>query len=113
MNIGINGYEAVVPRFGFDENGLPNRVGTGEYAFQILNALHAIDKKNGYFVYFPIVPSVDLPNESLNWKYRVFRARKLWTLTSLSENCLKMKKSWMFSLAQLNICQLILECLVS
>ena len=34
MKIGINGYEAVVPRFGFDKKTeLPNRVGSGNFAF--------------------------------------------------------------------------------
>ena len=46
MVIGINGYEAAVPRFGFDkETGLPNRVGSSEFCFQLLTALSIIDKK--------------------------------------------------------------------
>ena len=44
MVIGINGFEAVVPRFGYDKKtGLPNRVGSGQYCFELLISLHKID----------------------------------------------------------------------
>ena len=51
MNIGINGFEAVVPRFGFRENGLPNRVGSSEYCYQLLIYLKKIDSNNNYIIY--------------------------------------------------------------
>ena len=45
MTIGINGYEAVVSRFGYDpKTGLPIRVGSGEYCFELLLNLNKIDK---------------------------------------------------------------------
>ncbi len=86
MRIGINGYEAVVPRFGYDrKTGLPNRVGSGEFAFQLLEALYREDKKNKYIIYSPVMPSVDMPKETSFWGYRVVKGRTLWTMTSLSK----------------------------
>lgn len=85
MIIGINGYEAVVPRFGYDPNtGLPRRVGSGEYCYQLLLNLNKIDKKNKYIIYLPQNPTVDLPKESGNWRYKVVGPRKMWTLIGLS-----------------------------
>lgn len=90
MNIGINGYEAVMPRFGFDKKtGLPNRVGSGEFCFQLLSSLFAQDKNNNYFVYLPVNPTSDMPKETNKWHYRVFTSKKLWTLFGLSKKLLK------------------------
>lgn len=94
MNIGINGYEAVVPRFGYDKKtGLPNRVGSGEFCFQLLKSLFDLDKKNNYFIYLPIPPSSDLPKENSNWHYVVFSSKKLWTLISLSKKLFNNKNN--------------------
>lgn len=85
MTIGINGYEAVVPRFGYDsKTGLPRRVGSGEYCFQLLLNLNKIDKKNNYLIYLPEKPSADLPKESEKWHYKIVKPRKAWTLLGLS-----------------------------
>ncbi len=85
MTIGINGYEAVVSRFGYDENtGLPRRVGSGEYCFELLLNLNKLDRKNNYIIYLPQSPTSDLPKESSRWHYRIVRPRKMWTLFSLS-----------------------------
>lgn len=85
MTIGINGYEAVVPRFGYDQkSGLPRRVGSGEYCYQLLVNLHEIDKKNKYIIYLPQSPTADLPKESSSWHYKIVRPRKMWTLIGLS-----------------------------
>jgi len=85
MTIGINGYEAVVSRFGYDpKTGLPRRVGSGEYCYQLLVNLHKIDKENVYIIYLPQVPTSDLPRESVNWHYKVIKPRKIWTLVGLS-----------------------------
>ena len=52
MTIGINGYEAVISRFGRDpKTGLPRRVGSGEYCFELLVNLNKIDKKNQYIIF--------------------------------------------------------------
>lgn len=85
MNIGINGYEAVVPRFGFKSEGLPNRVGSSEFCYQLLVNLKKLDDTNKYSVYLPALPSKDMPEESTNWKYEVFSVRKLWTLYGLTK----------------------------
>lgn len=86
MNIGINGYEAVVPRFGFDKKtGLPNRVGSSEFCYQMLLNLYKLDKKNKYTIFLPTSPSSDLPKETENWKYEVFSSKKLWTLFALGK----------------------------
>ncbi|MDP2585409.1 MAG: glycosyltransferase family 1 protein [Candidatus Levybacteria bacterium] len=85
MLIGINGYEAVVSRFGYDEEtGLPRRVGSGEYCYQLLVNLNKIDKKNSYIIYLPEAPTADLPEESENWHYKIIKPRKMWTLVGLS-----------------------------
>ncbi len=84
MKIGINAYEAVVPRFGFDKKtGLPNRVGSSEFCFQLLLGLSKIDKHNEYFVYIPKKPTSDMPEETKKWHYIVFSS-KFWTLLALS-----------------------------
>lgn len=85
MKIGINGYEAVVPRFGFDKKtGLPQRVGSSEYCFELLLNLSNLDKKNEYFIYLPAEPTRDLPKESERWRYKIVKKRTLWTLFDLS-----------------------------
>jgi glycosyltransferase involved in cell wall biosynthesis len=85
MIIGINGYEAVVPRFGYDiKTGLPIRVGSGEYCFELLLNLNRIDKKNNYIIYLPGKPTSDLPKESQSWHYKIVRPRRMWTLFGLS-----------------------------
>lgn len=86
MKIGINGYEAVVPRFGFDkETGLPIRVGSAEVCFELLKEFEKRDKKNEYIVYLPVKPSEDMPKETENWKYKVVRGSRLWTLYALNK----------------------------
>jgi len=85
MLIGINGYEAVIPRFGYDQKtDLPARVGSGEYCFELLLNLNKIDKKNSYIIYLPQSPTSDLPNESSRWHYKIVRPRTMWTLVGLS-----------------------------
>lgn len=85
MKIGINGYEAVVPRFGFKPDGLPNRVGSSEFCYQLLLGLNKFDKANEYHIYLPISASKDMPEESANWRYEVFRVAKMWTLYGLTK----------------------------
>ena len=98
MTIGINGYEAVVPRFGYDsKTGLPRRVGSGEYCFELLLNLNRIDKINNYIIYLPQNPTSDLPKESSRWHYKIVGPRKMWTLIGLSlEFLLKRSKPDVF-----------------
>lgn len=85
MRVGINGYEAVVPRFGYDaKTNLPLRVGSSKYSFELLVNLYKIDKKNDYIIYLPQNPTSDLPKVRENWHYKLVGPRKLWTLFGLS-----------------------------
>lgn len=93
MKIGINGYEAVVSRFGYNsQTKLPNRVGSSAYCFELLINLNKLDKKNDYLIYVPHKPTSDLPSESENWKYKIIPNRKLWTITSLGPHFLLNRK---------------------
>lgn len=85
MTIGINGYEAVVPRFGYGKDGLPNRVGSGEVSFEILKQLYLLDAKNNYRIYLPVNPSADMPPSRPGWEYVVVKNQKLWTATALTK----------------------------
>ncbi len=93
MNVGVNGYEAVVPRFGYDrKSGLPIRVGSAEFAFRLLNEF-AKDKSNSFITYLPKEPTSDMPKETQNFKYSVFKSKKLWTMIGLSQKLLSDKKN--------------------
>ena len=98
MRIGINGYEAVVPRFGFNKKtGLPNRVGSSEFCFQLLSKLAKLDTKNEYSIFLPVDPSADLPKETKKWRYVTFHSKKLWTLLGLSKKLKGYKLNVFFS----------------
>ena len=101
MLIGINGYEAVIPRFGYDkETGLPRRVGSAEYCFKLLINLYKLDKQNEYIIYLPKDPSSDFPEERDNWHYKIVKQKKMWTLIGLTlEFLLKRSKPDVFFFA--------------
>lgn len=69
MHIGIDGNEA----------NIENKVGIGQFAFQLLTHLQKTDKKNRYTIYLSSAPNKDLPLETKNWKYKVIGPRKFWT----------------------------------
>ncbi|OGH10232.1 MAG: hypothetical protein A2152_00465, partial [Candidatus Levybacteria bacterium RBG_16_35_6] len=98
MTIGINGYEAVVPRFGFDkETGLPVRVGSSEYVFQLLVNLNKLDNTNDYRIYIPSIElnpqELGLPKENERWLYiKIPNKLGPWTLSDLSRKLSKDKK---------------------
>lgn len=97
MKIGINGYETVVQRFGFNKRtGFPNRVGSSEYCFNIIENLNRLDLNNDYYIYLPINPTGDLPKESQNWHYKIVKKKTLWSLFDLS-------KDFLFSKEKLNV----------
>lgn len=87
MKIGINGFEAVVgTRFGIDKKtGLPKRVGSSEYCYQLLKGLHKFRKKHDFYIYLPIEKTKDLPEEDENWHYVIISQPKLWTLIGLTK----------------------------
>lgn len=69
MKIWIDGKEANVL----------NRVGSGQYAFELLRNLEKIDPKNEYTILLPSKPKDDLPKPRLNWKYKILRPSRAWT----------------------------------
>ena len=73
MRIWIDGYEA----------NTSNRVGSGQYAYEIIKNLEKIDRKNEYLILLPKVPLDDLPKERVNWKYKILKPNKLWTRLTL------------------------------
>ncbi len=85
MKIGINGFEAVMPRFGYDKNGFPNRVGSSEFCFQLLKQFERTDLKNEYLIFLPDKPSADMPEETDRWRYKIIPNRKMWTIFGLSK----------------------------
>jgi len=76
MIIGIDGNEA----------NIKNRVGVGQYAFNLLKNLYLIDKKNQYIIYLKNPPLSDFPKATKNWRYKVFGPQKLWTKIALPLN---------------------------
>ncbi|KKR25048.1 MAG: Glycosyl transferase group 1, partial [Candidatus Levybacteria bacterium GW2011_GWB1_39_7] len=88
MIIGINGFEAVIPRFGYNPNGLPNRVGSSEVGFELLLKLSEIDKNNEYVIYLPSFPTPDMPKESERWHYEIVPNVPLWTILGLGRKLL-------------------------
>lgn len=97
MKIGINGFEAVIPRFGFNEDGLLNRVGSSEVTFQWLSELSKIDKTNEYVIYLPTEPSSDMPKKREGWLYKILPNKSLWTIFALSPAIRKQKFDVFFS----------------
>ncbi len=74
MIIGIDGNEANVK----------NRVGIGEYAYELLKQLNEFKTQNLDFrIYLKDNPLSDMPNESSNWKYKVIGPKKMWTQIAL------------------------------
>lgn len=73
MKIALVGYEANVQ----------NRVGSNQYAFELLKAIYSQDKKNDYVVFLPSQPLPDLPKEKDNWHYKIVGPRRLWNVFGL------------------------------
>ncbi len=89
MTIGINGFEAVIPRFGYEDDGTPKRVGSSEVCFQLLTEFEKIDQQNNYIVYLPCEPTSDMPAESGRFRYKIIKDSKLWTITGLTRELIK------------------------
>jgi len=73
MIIGIDGNEA----------NQVQRVGVGQFAFNIISSLSKIDHQNEYCIFLKQPPLKDMPPESTNWHYQVFGPQKLWTKIAL------------------------------
>ncbi len=66
-----------------NEANQTHRVGSGQFAFNILQSLYKIDKKNKYYIYLKQEPLSDFPKARENWEYHVFGPQKFWTLFAL------------------------------
>lgn len=73
MKAALIGYEA----------NIKNRVGSNQYAFELMKAIYQIDKRNEYLVFLPSPPLPDLPKQRKNWRYQVVGPRKLWNIFGL------------------------------
>jgi len=69
MLIGIDANEANVQQ----------RVGSNQYAFQVLHQLYKQDKTNSYIVYLKSKPLNDLPKANNTWRYKILKPGPLWT----------------------------------
>ena len=76
IQIGIDGNEANVQ----------DRVGIGEYAFQLLSYFEKISQNTTeyqFYVYLKHKPGADLPPARKGWKYIVIKPERLWTQIGL------------------------------
>jgi len=69
MIIGIDGNEANVAQ----------RVGSNQYAYELLKAISAKRIGHRVVVYLRDQPLPDMPKPGDNWQYRVIKPRKFWT----------------------------------
>ncbi|MCL4382521.1 MAG: glycosyltransferase family 4 protein [Patescibacteria group bacterium] len=82
--IGVDGNEA----------NFKTRVGVGRYAFELLKQFDRYQESSiNYQVYLKNKPSIDLPNETERWKYKIVGPKKLWTQLGLPLALLKNKLS--------------------
>lgn len=92
MIIGVDGNEANVE----------NRVGTGQYAFELLKQFAKdlpagkADKKHQFLIFLKDRPFYDLPSETINFKYKVFGPKKFWTQFALPMHLIFAKKPKVF-----------------
>ena len=73
MKIALIGYEANVT----------HRVGSNQYAFELLKALYREDHKNHYTVFLPSPPLSDLPKPRDNWQYKIVGPKRFWNILGL------------------------------
>ena len=77
MIIGIDGNEANVH----------NRVGIGEYAFELLKQFEKLKVQNIEFrIYLKTAPLAHMPKNRESWTYRIIGPKKLWTRFALPLN---------------------------
>ena len=62
-----------------NEANVKDRVGSNQFAYQILRSLHKLDKENSYRVYLKDIPQKDLPPENSKWQYQVIKPGFFWT----------------------------------
>lgn len=67
--IWIDGYEA----------NIPQRLGSGQVAYELLKNLEKLDKKNKYTILLSSAPLVDMPLEREGWNYKILKPNRLRT----------------------------------
>lgn len=87
MRIALVGYEA----------NIKNRVGSNQYAFELMKAIYQLDKRNQYLVFLPSPPLPDLPQQRKNWQYQVVGPRKLWNIFGLPRVLFQRKPDLVFN----------------
>lgn len=82
MIIGIDGNEA----------NIDNRVGVGQYAYNVLLNIHKLNKEHQYIIFLKEKPKEDLPKSNKNWQYKVIGPKKLWSRFALPLHLLTQSK---------------------
>lgn len=62
-----------------NEANVDNRLGSNQFAYQILCQLAKLDQKNSYRIYLKSQPLGHLPPPTKTWQYRVLKPGKFWT----------------------------------
>jgi glycosyltransferase involved in cell wall biosynthesis len=62
-----------------NEANVANRLGSNQFAYQILCQLAKLDRKNSYRIYLKSQPLGHLPPPTKTWQYRVLKPAKFWT----------------------------------
>jgi len=73
MNIAIDGNEA----------NTEERVGIGEYAYQVIKQLYNYRLKHKFVIFLKNPPKNDLPIVSENWEYQIIGPKPFWTQLAL------------------------------
>jgi glycosyltransferase involved in cell wall biosynthesis len=81
-NIWIDGFEANVPQ----------RVGSGQVAIELLRNIEKIDHKNNYTILLASPPLNDLPNDREGFKYKILKPNKLKTFLAIPFELFKAKE---------------------
>lgn len=75
-NIWIDGYEA----------NQPQRLGSGQVAFELIKNIEKIDHKNEYTILLPNPPLKDLPKQRSGFKYKILKPKFFWTKIAIPFN---------------------------
>ncbi len=62
-----------------NEANIKQRVGSNQYAYELLQALYELKNPHQWLIYLQDRPLADLPKARKNWSYRVFGPKKFWT----------------------------------
>lgn len=74
------------------EANVPQRLGSGQVAFEVIKNIEKLDKKNDYTILLPTPPMDDMPKERDRFKYKILKPNRLWTRIALPLNLLFSKE---------------------